>query len=666
SATNGYNNTVPVVDLINKKITWTIPALPAGVTDQIVMFQLATNHNYTGSNQLPFSIIASMTDQAPQTLAQNYQYHVSVPTTTITPVPSITQAIFSPTPSPSPAITFSNLSLSTITADTLSLAIDTNIPANIKVLYGTTLGNLSQTLSSLSFAKNQTITLTNLLSQTTYYVKIIATNQHGAAITSDMYTFTTAQPTAPSKINHSSVIFFSSDIAMYTPNQNLTDNQQAKPIIIIPQGTSYNFRFQLNNNQLVTKVLVIVRNNSVLGITNTDTTEPNTQITQLIETNPGLFEGRLKTPTENGNYVTFVRIYDSKGNITEEPIASLHVSPGITITEARTGKPIEGAQIFLYYKNFRTKQFEILPPQLFPIKNPDYSDISGRLSTPLPLGTYKIVVTAIGYEQKDVTFTLGALKEEAYPTIQLTKSPFNILSTIKYYWVIILDTVHITKLYIQNISNSYRFFELNALLTTALLVFLTLLSFTARLHIPLLSLPDYFTHIGKIRRVKKQQSGIVKGRIYDKESGDNLPGSIVFLIDENKKSVIGSTTADKNGDFAFTITPTVNYSFEVMKEMYEPVIFHESEIQAVGLGGYLLGITKKQYAPSVRQRLFIFMQKLADVCFDTLLILSCMFELSLGYALGFEKTIFFLAISIINIILWLIHLSHLRSEKNIF
>src|SRR6266568_7184064 len=91
SATTAYGGSVPVVDLINRTITWTIPNLPAGTTDQAVTFQVKALDNYPASvdNPIPFILTSSMHNQyvtmPDQTIMEYYRYHTPAPGPTATP-----------------------------------------------------------------------------------------------------------------------------------------------------------------------------------------------------------------------------------------------------------------------------------------------------------------------------------------------------------------------------------------------------------------------------------------------------------------------------------------------------------------------------------------------------------------------------------------------------
>src|SRR5258706_4068323 len=63
SASNGYANAIPVVDLINRNITWQVSNLPAGTIDQLLTFNMRTNSDYRGDTHVTFKVKANMSNQ---------------------------------------------------------------------------------------------------------------------------------------------------------------------------------------------------------------------------------------------------------------------------------------------------------------------------------------------------------------------------------------------------------------------------------------------------------------------------------------------------------------------------------------------------------------------------------------------------------------------------
>lgn len=644
SAGLAFNDTSPTIDLVNKKIIWKIKSYPAKKKDQTVSFKLRTNALYTGKRKVNSKVSAKIltdTTSAEKSVVTSYLYNPR----------------FEATPQ-EPIVVY----LRSVTSDRASILIQTLNESRVQVKYGVDLVDLTQGASTLQYAKEQIVVLNNLIPQTSYYFTVTAIKKDGTAITSDTFTFNTAKISVAPEVDQESLVFTSSDIILSFPD----DQKSGSPTFTLPQGTSYNFRFKLNRYENVKQVQGTVRNKSVLGINNEEIIEPTATDTTLFERQPGLFEGRLKSPETPGTYEIYLKVSDYSGNIVENKIAQVQVSERFTIRNQKTGNPIEGAQILLYFYNPRTRIFEVIPEKVIPIKNPSYTDIKGQISYPLPSGKYKAQIVAIGYNAQEIEFNIGPNPGEEYPTVYLSPQPFNLFTLGLYYGTIIRDLAHSFQTYIQKLANSVRFFELNAFLATSFLVFLTLLSFSSRLRIPLHSLIEYFLHRTKIATIHKKLGERIKGRIFDEETGDILALADVFLIDAEKNKVVGHAKTSLNGDFTFLKYPNRAYELEVMKDGYEPILFHESEIQAVELGGYLLSIHKRELGPTIKEKVKIYTEKILSLLFEALLITSIISEASLGYALGWQKVAPFLFISLVNLGLWIIHLSHLRSERNIF
>lgn len=644
SAGAAYNETLPAIDLLNNKIIWKIKSFPARKKDQTVSFKLRTNALYTGKRKVVnrvTAVILSDNTRTEKSSVTSYLYN----------------SRFEATPE-EPIVIY----LRSVVSDRASILIQTLEETKIRVKYGVDPSNLAQGASTLQLTKEQIVILNNLIPETDYYFTVTAVNKEGIETVSDVFTFKTARISLAPEIDQESLVFSSSDIILSSPDGQKSGN----PTFTLPQGTSYNFRFKLNRYENVKQVQGTVRNKSVLGINNEEIIEPTSADTALFERQPGLFEGRLKSPEIPGTYEIYLKVSDYSGNMVENKIAQVYVTEKFTVKNKKTGQPIEGTQILLYYFNPRTKIFDLIPEKVIPIKNPSYTDIKGQISFPLPAGKYKAQIAAIGYDVSEIEFNIGSNPGEEYPAVNLSPQPFNLFTIGLYYTTIVMDLSHSFQVYIQKLANSVRFFEINALLAIFFLVVLTLLSFSRKLRIPLFSLFEYFLHRTKIATIHKKIGEKIKGRIFDEETGSVLSLADVFLIDSEKNKVVGHTRTDQNGDFSFLKYQDRAYTLSVMKDGYEPITFHESEIRSVELGGYLLSIHKHEFGPTVREKIKVYTEKIFSLLFEALLVLSIISEASLGYALGWGKTAPFLFISLVNLGLWIIHLSHLRSERNIF
>jgi len=496
---------------------------------------------------------------------------------------------------------------------------------------------------------------------------LLQKNQANQSIVSDIYSFKTALPSQIPEVTDKSVIITSGNSILADPYL-FQNNSTKTPLVVIPSQQVFEFKFALDKSTKVKNVSIVIRNKQVLGLSTNRFNEnsPSNDSTAVIELVPGTFTGRITSPTIPGNYEIFARIIDNAGNIIEQKIAELHVTEKFRVLDKQKNTPIEGAQVVLYYFNLRRNTYQLLPPAIFPIKNPTYTNKLGQMTEPLPQGKYLAKIRAIGYGQQDITFTIGQSANQVYPTVYLNEEPFSIITPVSYYWTTIIDVVNQSKVYILGLANSSRFFEFNAFFVIVILVLMTLLSLSSRLHIPLHSLVEYSIHRGKILTIQRKLGEKIKGRVFDENTSEVLSDADIYLIDATKNKILAHTKTNFQGDFIFIKIANQGYQIEVMKDGYEPMIFNESEMQAVELGGYLLSIKKNQFAPTFIAKIKLFLRKLLSLLFETLLIVSLVSEIALGYALGWEKVGIFLLFSFMNLSLWVIHMSHLRSEKNIF
>ncbi|TXI33752.1 MAG: hypothetical protein E6Q53_02545, partial [Candidatus Moraniibacteriota bacterium] len=193
SATDAYGGASPVIDTVNKKITWGITNFPPNAS-QTVRFKLRTNTNYQGSQIVTFKVAGRIDGPGFITPDSNVfsTYLYSAPPT---PTPSPTASIPSPGPTSSPTPTtapsnpeFQSIQIRTISDDSAQIYIQT-LPATKSVIkYGTSLKSLTKSVSSSTFTTDQFITLTGLSPKTVYYFQVTSTTPAGKQITSDVYT----------------------------------------------------------------------------------------------------------------------------------------------------------------------------------------------------------------------------------------------------------------------------------------------------------------------------------------------------------------------------------------------------------------------------------------------------------------------------------------------
>ncbi len=402
-----------------------------------------------------------------------------------------------------------------------------------------------------------------------------------------------------------------------------------------------------------------MRDKKVLGIFSDEDEGEDTSsgTAEVIETGSGEYVGKIKTPDKAGNYEIFARIVDVNGNVEEKKITDLRVSEGFLVKDNR-GAPIEKAQVLFYYYNKRNRLYEILPPQIFPIKNPVYTDRYGRITVSLPIGKYKARVTAIGYESAEVKFEIHGGSNADYPEVVLKKSPFNIITAVIYYWNILIDFFSSSKSFVKKLSDSVRFHRLNAAVTTTILIILSFIGLSSRMRVPIWSIPYFLIHKSKLKNAQDQLISSIKGRVVDKNKNGPIQGADVYLLDKNN-NVLNHTRTGSDGKFSIDTHKEHKYSVQIVNEGYGEISLQSSQFTSSSVKEIDLGSRKHQNLYYFRN-LDSIAREFFSVLFEALLLISFGFEISLGYSLGWLRVLPFILISTLNLGIWLVHLSNTR------
>ena len=685
SAGNAYNSTPPVIDTVNKKITWTISSFPASTQNETVSFSLKTTSSYTGSSTVTFPVAARITGTgtttADSTVTLTYQYNYGI---TSTPIP--TQSTGGPgdgrsdgksdgrsdgkssAPGTTPAqiFSFKDITMQTISPTDATIAISTNKKSSVSLNYGTSIKNLNKKLTSLTSVQDHEIKLENLTPDTIYYFQVSATDASGKTIYSDFYIFRTAVVSEAPQIERNTIIITSEKNIIYNPTVNIKElNRQA--LAVIPKGFLYQFHFSLNKSQLVKNVKARIKNANVLGLSTftIDKIDANSNDTTLIETQPGVFAGQLMSDLAPGKYELIVTISDYKGNISEEKLSEVKISNPFTVLEKITKSPIENAKVLFSLYNERTRTYEIISPQILPIINPTFSEPDGIVSTVFPQGKYRAEISNIGYKSRTVEFTIGPNADEDYPTVILEKEPFSIITMFKYYFQTGADFFNSIKSFTQNLSESFRFFDLVAFITISILVVLTFISFNYRTHIPLLSLLWYlFYHVHLFVKKSVPQSYIT-GFITDKEKKKPIVNAEVFLIDYASGQILAKTRSNNLGSFLFRNTKYNSYKIKVLKEGYESDFSYDYIKKSGKSEKITLELEARENLGEVLVKdLEWTLRSFISFSFETLLVASFLFEILLGYSLGWGKALPLLLISGLNLLVWILHLRNAENWGN--
>src|SRR5258706_4825952 len=203
TASNGYGNSIPVLDIITRKIPWQILSLPPGIIDQLLTFNMRTNGDYRGESTVNFKVKADMNNQyatfSQLELAKTYAY--------ATPTPGATPTIF-PTTSPAPTPSSSGITdvfFNGVSNNSGEISVTTNSPSKIAVYYGTKINSLTS-VQTASFSTTTKIILDDLKPDTIYCIRITSVDEEWNRTTSEIFTFQTAKVPSLTKSTKSIIV----------------------------------------------------------------------------------------------------------------------------------------------------------------------------------------------------------------------------------------------------------------------------------------------------------------------------------------------------------------------------------------------------------------------------------------------------------------------------
>lgn len=669
SASNAYSSTAPVIDTVNRTITWTISSFPGATTGQTVTFSFKTNSSYTGGGTVSFSVLARSTSgstvTADQTVTQNYLY--SAPAATPTPTPTATTTTTTttattPTPTPAPAaLSFSDVSVRSLSQSEAQIYVETNNKSTFAINYGTSPNSLSQTIKTASLKTQELITLPGLETDTSYYFRITAKDDTGNIVKSDIFTFRTSRTSDILKADTQSVVVISNNNILVKPAAKAEIiNKQSKNIIVIPVSTVFTVRFSLAKNVPLKVAQLIVRNKKVLGFSTIDKADASSDYVNLTEVEPGVYVGKLKSVLTPGAYEIYARLIDFNGNIIEQKISDLIVAQKFTILEKDTDKPIENARILLYLYDQTTKVYELISPQSLSITNPSFSNPDGTVDLVLTPGKYKAKISALNYKSKTIEFEIN--QEGGYPLVELKRQPFNIINEITYYKNAFADTFNATANFVRVRSDSNRLFDLVTMGTIFIFVITTLFAFSAKTHIPVFYLPYFLIYKANLL-LKKDKSSIFLGKVVEDTTKNPISRATVNLLD-SKNNIITILKTNKLGEFYFPHVNLEDYKISVSKKGFKDIapFIYKKEDKMIPL---TIPITKNESKLEKEvDTLLIYLVDFVGLLFEFMLIIGIIAEIFLMSAFGFLRVAPFMTITVLNLLLLFLFLYKPRNLES--
>lgn len=660
SASDAYGGAQPVVDTIHRTISWTIPNLPAGTIDQTVMFRLHTNSNYSTNRTTNFTVRATMSNQyasmTEQTQTNQYLFDATLvkpgPTKPVTATPEITPSV---TPSPPPAPQIADISVNTISASQATIRIVTTRLTKKLVRFGTSPTQLNQSVQNDQFTTADTLVLPNLAPATTYYFQISAIDRSGRVARSERFTFRTAEPSQLPVLDRNIVVVSENGTLLLA---DITGkNSPFSRTVLVTSNSEFEFSYTLMQPVLITSIDAILRN-KVLGDNTFTPGSGSTSITiPMFTKSRDVYTANINT-FYPGTFEVFVRIADTKGNISEQKIADIKVIPHFSVYEADTNSPLPDTRVEFFYYNEFTKKYERISERTHKFtKNPNYTNIQGEIDTTLPKGKYKANISNFGYEQKTVAFTLGPQAGEEFPKVYLKKVPFNLPSVALYIQNNIVDLYNRSINFIFSLSSSVRFFNLISLATIVATVVITFLLFSIRTHIHPRHLPGFLLYLFH-RITHKEYPVILSGHIID-EQKNPLSKARIDYIDERTGNLIFHFHTTKSGSFYFRPTHGItSMKLLVTREGYVPAQLHLGNDSLTSSQEDLVVMLRQGEQPRYTFFRFILktLEHAAGLLFEFFMVCSLILEIFFFSFFGIGYTLPFFAISIGNMLLWFFYL----------
>lgn len=462
SATSADDGTVPVVDTVNRKVTWNIPALASSSNYHTVSFKLKVRSDIPTDNNVSVKIKTEATFSG-TTLSEKSISH--------TVKKSISQ---SPSPSPTPTGTITqqvplrfNFVRVTETSNThLVVGFQTNKPTIYTLIYGENPVVLTEKISSLTYQTAHDVIIPELKPNTQYYFRITATDQNGSTIRSDLFTAKTSSDKSTIKIGKDDFTVFWRKYFLLSESVDSVVIPRNKPIIITAR---------ISDLGKISRIKALFRNENVLGISNIDPAA-NVEETPLVEILPGISSGEIQTPSRKGIYAIHFSFLDTTGSIYAKSAPyKFYVTDPLKVIDKKTKKPIENARVKILKYDENQKLFVPLENS-FALKSKTNAD--GELDIVLPTGVYSIEVKSPRHKTAEKRVELG-ISSTNYPVFEL-EPDYSIMAQINYYNEEVTNFVSITAITIKDFFSSPNNKDLFLIFSLAFLAFLVLLNIHLR------------------------------------------------------------------------------------------------------------------------------------------------------------------------------------------
>lgn len=461
SATATDDGTKPTIDVVKRRITWSIPPFGPSQIPHELSFKLKVRSDIPTDSKLTAKIktYARFVNSTLPERSINY---------------TIKKSSITPTPSPAPRTTisqsiplkFNYIEVNEISNSYFITSFQTNRSTVFTILYGDNSASLKQKITGLNFQNLHKVKVPDLLPQTQYYFRIIAKDRTGKEISSDLFTVTTASEKDTVKLNKD-------DFTVFWRKYFLLS--QSADTVVIPKNKSITVTARIGESSNFYRIKALFKNENVLGINNIDPSA-NIEETPLVEILPGISSGEIQTPSTKGIYTIDFRLTDIRGGIyTKSAPYKFYVSDPLIVLDKKTKKPIENATVKILKYEDGLKQFTPLSNS-FAIQSK--TNEKGELDIVLPTGIYTIEVKSARHKSAEKRIELG-ISSLNYPVFELEQDN-SVIALLRYYREEMSKFWNIASLTISDFFSSPNNKDLFLIFSLLFLLFLILLNLHLR------------------------------------------------------------------------------------------------------------------------------------------------------------------------------------------
>ncbi len=639
SASLGHGGAVPQIDLVNRRISWQITSFPANSTDTVT-FSLKTDGSYYDSRNISFSVYSRVLGPGVVTADEEvtnifYNPPVEGPESESSASPTPTATPSTPNPSTTPSTVSNNLaksrldeiSIDQIGRSSASLSFQVSSADKVKIYYGTAVNKLNQVIEAFPGNGLVEIDLADLLPDTTYYLQIeLYLNGKGTRLT-DIYVFRTANQDSDVAVDPSSLVVTSERLILLSPN-----NRNKRPMLMLSQGSSFEVQLALSKSIPTKRIHIEINRIKILGISSDVSINTN-----LIEIQPGIFFGQLKSLPEPGQYQVNIRTEDYNNSISDQSIFDLIVVPPISVKDASTKEAIVAARVYVSKYNPTFKVYQEFPDSVFPDGNPGKTNKQGQWLVNLPQGKYRLNVSALGYESQVIDFEIKQTLDDRYPQIELVKTGFSIGNSITFYWQSLLDLAdQFNKLDQELIPNKGAYHLLWAVILFSL-IFATWISLYHRTNLTWRHILFWFDH--------HPSHQLIEGRVVDSTNQKPL-GQVEINFLDGDGLLVASTKTLKSGKFLVSKLQSIaNISAQKLGYM---------TVHKPAEDNLIIELSPHQ-DKDFKSKLIHYLGFVFNISYEALLVITLLIEVWLIRQFSLGLIIPMILLTVLNLFIWLVY-----------